>query len=586
MSDIERLPPHSAEAEEAVLGSLLIDPDAIFDVSAFLRPEAFYRVKNKWIYEAILSLSERREPLDLITVTEELRRREQLEEIGGEAFVISLINMVPTSINARSYARVVEATATRRKMISAASTIANLAYDEAENVNVVIDRAEQALFSISEERTTRDLTPIKQIASTYLERIQELNARGDDVIGVPTGFVDLDRLLGGLNKSDLIIVAARPGMGKCLTADSHIVDPQTGDLRTIESVVKMQEAHLLTLDNHYKLQTAQASDFVDDGIKLVYQVRTALGREIKTTLSHPFLTINGWQPLYNLTIGDRVAVPRCIPVFGHEDAPDYEVKTLAYLIGDGALMGSSPQFTNSNPCLREDFAQAALQFPGNKARLVNYNGRRTPTIYITQDTSFPPADRDTFVHRLKTVMEETAVPCSELAQTLQVSYGAVQQWRSGKNYPSPQNFQNLCQALDVTETYLAPGGHAQASQISNTLTHWLKEIGIWGKMAVEKDIPAIVFRYPTPPVSSFPQPALCLRWQHLFTEQESTYCLLFNILPNVSCLAVSFTTALRHHRQTAPAPDQVQRFNPSRLPTAHHRLHQHLHVHQRNRRIW
>jgi replicative DNA helicase len=214
MSTIERLPPHSQESEEAVLGSLLIDPDAILEVSGFLRSDAFYRVQNRWIYEAILSLNERREPLDFITLSEELRRREQLEEIGGEGYLISLINSVPTSINARTYGRAVEAAALRRRMIGAASTVANLAYDEAENIDIVIDRAERALFSISEERTTRDLVPIKQIARSYLERVEELNRLGDDVIGVPTGFMDLDRLLGGLSRSDLIIVAARPGMGK------------------------------------------------------------------------------------------------------------------------------------------------------------------------------------------------------------------------------------------------------------------------------------------------------------------------------------------------------------------------------------
>jgi len=214
MSIIERLPPHSVESEEAVLGSLLIDPDAIFEVASFLKPDSFYRMQNRWIYEAILGLSERHEPLDFITLTEELRRRDRLEELGGEGYVIGLINTVPTSINARSYGRLVEAASLRRKMIGAASTIANLAYDEAEDINVVIDRAERALFSISEQRTTRDLVPIKQIARDYLERIEELNRLGDDVIGVPTGFVDLDRLLGGLNRSDLLIVAARPGMGK------------------------------------------------------------------------------------------------------------------------------------------------------------------------------------------------------------------------------------------------------------------------------------------------------------------------------------------------------------------------------------
>lgn len=214
MSTIERLPPHSLEAEEAVLGSLLIDPDAIYEVSTFLYPDAFYKVQNRWIYESMLSLNERREPLDLLTLTEELRRREQLEEAGGEAYIINLINAVPTSINARHYGRLVEAASTRRKLINAASTIANYAYDEVEDINIVIDRSEQALFSVSEKRTTRDLVPIRQLTREYLERIEALNEQGSDVIGVPTGFTDLDRLLGGLNKSDLLILAARPGMGK------------------------------------------------------------------------------------------------------------------------------------------------------------------------------------------------------------------------------------------------------------------------------------------------------------------------------------------------------------------------------------
>ncbi len=214
MSELERLPPHSIEAEEAVLGSLLIDPDAIFEVASFLRPEAFYRVHNRWIYDAIVSLNERREPIDFITLSEELRRREQLEDVGGEAYLVGLLNVVPTAVNTRTYARAVEAASTRRKLISAAGTIADLAFDEAEEIEHVIDRAEQTLFGVSEERTTRDLVPVKQIARNYLERVEELHLRGDDVIGVPTGFADLDRLLGGLNRSDLIIIAARPGMGK------------------------------------------------------------------------------------------------------------------------------------------------------------------------------------------------------------------------------------------------------------------------------------------------------------------------------------------------------------------------------------
>ncbi len=210
----ERLPPHSIEAEEAVLGSLLIDPDALFEVSNFLRADAFYRAANRWVYEAMLALSEQRVPLDVVTLIEELRRREQLDEIGGESVVINLLNAVPTSINVEAYGRAVEAASIRRKLIQAAGSIAKLAYNEAEDINVVLDRSEHTLFSISEQRTTRDLKPVRDIAGEYLERMELLRERGDEFIGIPTGFGDLDRMLSGLNKSDLIIIAARPGMGK------------------------------------------------------------------------------------------------------------------------------------------------------------------------------------------------------------------------------------------------------------------------------------------------------------------------------------------------------------------------------------
>jgi replicative DNA helicase len=216
----ERLPPHSVEAEEAVLGSLLIDPDAVFEVASFLRPDAFYRAQNRWIFEAILTLSERRVPLDVVTLIEELRRQERLDEIGGEPTVISLLNAVPTSINVEAYGKMVEAASTRRKLILAAGAIAKLAYNEAEDIDIVLDRSESALFSISEQRTNRDLKPVREIAGDYLERIELLRERGDEFIGIPTGFTDLDRMLSGLNKSDLIIIAARPGMGKTALQNS------------------------------------------------------------------------------------------------------------------------------------------------------------------------------------------------------------------------------------------------------------------------------------------------------------------------------------------------------------------------------
>jgi replicative DNA helicase len=206
--------PHNVEAEEAVLGSLLIDPEAIFRVSPFLKPDDFYIVKNGWIYDVILTLHERRQPADFVTVCDELENRDQLEEVGGAAYIASLINSVPTAIHVEAYGHIVERTALRRKLISAAGQIAGFAYEEEQNVDEVIDRSEAVLFSISQRRAARDLVPVKQVLADYYDRIAYLYEHRGEPLGIPTGFIDLDRLLGGLQRSDLIIIAARPGVGK------------------------------------------------------------------------------------------------------------------------------------------------------------------------------------------------------------------------------------------------------------------------------------------------------------------------------------------------------------------------------------
>lgn len=210
----DRTVPQNVEAEEAVLGSLLIDPEAIFRVSPFLKPEDFYIVKNGWIYDTVLSLHERRQPADFLTVCDELENRGQLEEVGGAAYISSLINIVPTAVHVEAYGHIVERTALRRRLISAASQIAGFAYEEDQNVDEVIDRSEAVLFSISQRRASRDLVSIKQVLADYYDRIAYLYEHRGEPLGIPTGFIDLDKLLGGLQRSDLIIVAARPGVGK------------------------------------------------------------------------------------------------------------------------------------------------------------------------------------------------------------------------------------------------------------------------------------------------------------------------------------------------------------------------------------
>ena len=213
-SRIERLPPQNVDAEEAVLGAILIDPDAIVRVATILNPEDFYREKHGWIYDTALTLHDRREPIDLLTVCDELDRRDRLDEVGGPAFITALVNAVPTSIHAEHYARIVERTGTRRRLIEAAGQIAALAYQEADDVDEVVDRAEQVLFGVSERRISRELVPIKQVLSDYYDRIEYLTRHRGELIGIPTGFDRIDKLLGGLQRSDMVILAARPSVGK------------------------------------------------------------------------------------------------------------------------------------------------------------------------------------------------------------------------------------------------------------------------------------------------------------------------------------------------------------------------------------
>lgn len=206
--------PHNRQAEEAVLGSVLINAESYFDVAQFLQADDFYIIRNRWIWEAFTRLHERRQPIDYLTVISELEQKGQLAEAGGPAYIMTLINQTPTSLHAEAYGRIVEQTSIRRRMLSAANELAKLAYDQGRTVDTVLDEAEKSIFSISEKRIRKDLQPIQQVLSEVYDRIDRMSQRGDEIMGVPTGLIDLDRLFGGLQKSDLIIVAGRPGSGK------------------------------------------------------------------------------------------------------------------------------------------------------------------------------------------------------------------------------------------------------------------------------------------------------------------------------------------------------------------------------------
>jgi replicative DNA helicase len=206
--------PHSRDAEEAVVGAVFINPEVYYDVAQFLNADDFYIHRHRWIWEAFTSLHEQRIPIDLLTVSDELDRRGQLSEVGGTAYLTALVNQVPSSLNAESYGRIVEGHSIRRKMINAANQIASIAYNEKTSVDDVMDEAEKAVFNVSERRLKHDLRPISSVLSEYYDRIDDLAKRPEDVVGVPTGFIDLDKMLTGLQPSDLLIIAGRPGQGK------------------------------------------------------------------------------------------------------------------------------------------------------------------------------------------------------------------------------------------------------------------------------------------------------------------------------------------------------------------------------------
>ncbi|MBE0684916.1 MAG: replicative DNA helicase [Anaerolineaceae bacterium] len=206
--------PHNREAEEAVLGAILIFPESYFDLSQKLKGDDFYIIRNRWVWEAYATLIERRQNIDLLTVSAALNEKNHLAEIGGTAYLTALINQTPTSLHAEAYAEIVEENAMRRRMLEAANHLAKQAYDRGKSVNTLLDEAEKAVFGLSERRITYDLQPIQRVLGSYYDRIDQLSQRPDEIFGVPTGLIDLDKILGGLQKSDLLIIAGRPGMGK------------------------------------------------------------------------------------------------------------------------------------------------------------------------------------------------------------------------------------------------------------------------------------------------------------------------------------------------------------------------------------
>ncbi|HEB65813.1 MAG TPA: replicative DNA helicase [Chloroflexi bacterium] len=592
--------PHSREAEEAVLGAVLINPEAYYDVAQFLRADDFYIHRHQWIWEAFTRLQERRAPIDLLTVTEELEQMGYLDEVGGAAYLTALVGNVPTSLHAEAYGRIVEETAIRRRMLEAANQIAKLAYREELGIDAVMNDAEKAIFGVSERRLTSDLEPIKTVLAEYYARIDQLLRRGEDTYGVPTGFVDLDRLLGGLQPSDLLIIAGRPGQGKtgfmlsaaknaaqlykkhvavfslemsneqlvqrlisqetgidsqrlrmgklkeeewplfnqaiealsethiylddtpaitplqlrtkcrrlhmefgldliivdylqlmtsggrsenrvqevshisrnlkvlarelnvpvlaaaqlsraveqradkrpvlsdlresgCLAGNTLITLADTGDRLPIRDLEGKTDFQILALNPHtYRIEPMPVSRAFCTGTKPVFRLTSRLGRSVRATANHKFLTIDGWKRLDALREGEHIAVPRVVKTFqSAQSMSDAELALLGHLIGDGCTL---PRHAIQYTTKEHDLAELVCSLA-------------------------------------KSIFGEDVAPRIEQER----------QWY---------------------QVYLASTRH-HTHGVHNPVSQWMRELGIFGLRSYEKRLPQKVFKQPNEAIALF-----------------------------------------------------------------------------------
>jgi replicative DNA helicase len=211
---IDRLPPQNLDSEQAVLGSILIDRDAIIEVADFLHPEDFYRQAHGRIFAAMLGLFEHREPIDVVTVAEALERDGELEAIGGAGYLSTLGNDTPTAVHVAQYGRIVERKAVLRRLIGAAGKIAAIGYEDGADVQEAVDRAEAELFAVSQHRANDGFSPLRTLLHDAYDRLDYLHAHRGEIVGIASGFADLDQLTTGFQASDLVVLAARPSVGK------------------------------------------------------------------------------------------------------------------------------------------------------------------------------------------------------------------------------------------------------------------------------------------------------------------------------------------------------------------------------------
>ena len=346
------LPPQNLEAEESVLGAMMVSRSAVdLVLDTRLEPDDFYRPRHRTIHRAIRELDNRGEPIDALTVSELLRTEGALDDVGGADTISSLAAATPAPGNAGNYAKIVKQNALMRRLLEAAQKIQIAVNGREQEPRELVEHAERLLFNVAQTEQSSEFSAIADILVHETERLEKLASGESKMTGTPSGFRKLDEMTGGFQPGNLIVLAARPAMGKCLPGSALIHDPRTGARRpmreVVEAVERGEEAWVSSVDPQLRIVPARVGAARRSGVQQVFRLTTRLGRRVEATANHPLLTASGWRQLDELEPGSRIAVPRRLPDPAASEAvplEDHELVLLAALIADGNLTGRSPRF--------------------------------------------------------------------------------------------------------------------------------------------------------------------------------------------------------------------------------------------------
>lgn len=281
MAELMKTPPHNLESEQCVIGSIIMESETIIPVAEILDREDFYMDAHKVIYESMIELSNERKPIDIVTLSNRLKEKGYLDQVGGINYLTSTTNMIPTTSNVKVYAEIVKKNSILRKLISASNDIISMGYEASDNLDDILNKAEKKIFDISQDRMSENFKPISEVLTIVTAMIEDVYSKGSDLTGLDTGFIDLNKKLGGFHKSDLILIAARPGMGKTafalnLVANAAIRSKASVAVFSLEMSKEQLVQRLVSSQSNVALDSISKGKIADDEWKKLTDAMTVL----------------------------------------------------------------------------------------------------------------------------------------------------------------------------------------------------------------------------------------------------------------------------------------------------------------------